>query len=161
MQIDGYAIHAWQEFNPLYFESLVQLQWGAPMHISHGGFQHASVRYFNPEAQTPGLPIGVSALVSNMDSSRLTLRLGNMNQESQKVILQSGAFGEHTIESVSSSDPGGEQTTMAVDSQWLEVQVAASSVVTLTLKLNRHSRTPSYESPFSAQADWVNLITPR
>jgi len=157
MQVDGYAIHAWQEFNPLYFESLVQLQWGAPMHISHGGFQFASVRYFNPETKTPGLPMGVSALVSHVDQTGMSLTLANVGSELTHVILQAGAFGEHTF--VSAFQNQGQE--ISVDGPWCEIEVPGESSVSLDLKISRHSRVASYATPFESSEAWDPLIKPR
>lgn len=157
MQVDGYAIHAWQEFNPLYFESLVQLQWGAPMHISHGGFQFASVRYFNPETKTPGLPMGVSALVSHVDQTGMSLTLANVGSERTHVILQAGAFGEHTF--VSAFQNQGQE--ISVDGPWCEIEVPGESSVSLDLKISRHSRVASYATPFESSEAWDPLIKPR
>ena len=157
MQVDGYAIHAWQEFNPLYFESLVQLQWGAPMHISHGGFQFASVRYFNPETKSPGLPMGVSALVSHVDQTGMSLTLANVGSELTHVILQAGAFGEHTF--VSAFQNQGQE--ISVDGPWCEIEVPGESSVSLDLKISRHSRVPSYATPFESSEAWDPLIKPR
>ena len=157
MQVDGYAIHAWQEFNPLYFESLVQLQWGAPMHISHGGFQFASVRYFNPETKSPGLPMGVSALVSHVDQTGMSLTLANVGSELTHVILQAGAFGEHTF--VSAFQNQGQE--ISVDGPWCEIEVPGESSVSLDLKISRHSRLPSYATPFESSEAWDPLIKPR
>ena len=157
MQVDGYAIHAWQEFNPLYFESLVQLQWGAPMHISHGGFQFASVRYFNPETKSPGLPMGVSALVSHVDQTGISLTLANVGSELTHVILQAGAFGEHTF--VSAFQNQGQE--ISVDGPWCEIEVPGESSISLDLKISRHSRVPSYATPFESSEAWDPLIKPR
>ena len=157
MQVDGYAIHAWQEFNPLYFESLVQLQWGAPMHISHGGFQFASVRYFNPETKTPGLPMGVSALVSHVDQTGMSLTLANVGSERTHVILQAGAFGEHTF--VSAFQNQGQE--ISVDGPWCEIEVPGESSVSLDLEISRHSRVASYATPFESSEAWHPLIKPR
>ena len=157
MQVDGYAIHAWQEFNPLYFESLVQLQWGAPMHISHGGFQFASVRYFNPETKSPGLPMGVSALVSHVDQTGMSLTLANVGSELTHVILQAGAFGEHTF--VSAVQNQGQE--ISVDGPWCEIEVPGESSISLDLKISRHSRLPSYATPFESSEAWDPLIKPR
>ena len=54
LQIDGYAIHIWQEFNPVYFESLVQLMWGAPMHIYHWGCSTPSCVAITPSRADRG-----------------------------------------------------------------------------------------------------------
>lgn len=156
MQVDGYAIHAWQEFNPLYFESLVQLQWGAPMHISHGGFQFASLRYFNPKSKTPGLPAGVSALVSSISQGSITVTLANTGSEDKDVILQAGGFGENQFVRVSSGENNSE-----IDSRWLQVTVPAGKKIDLHLTVERYQNSPSYGTPFSNPAEWDSLITPR
>lgn len=157
MQVDGYAIHAWQEFNPLYFESLVQLQWGAPMHISHGGFQFASVRYFNRATQAPGLPSGVSALVSAISSDGFTLTLANSGKVSQTVVAQAGAFGEHSF--TTGTDKDGAE--FQIDSPWLEVEVPAGESMTLELCTRRHVNAPSYATPWQGADSWDPLIKPR
>lgn len=157
MQIDGYAIHAWQEFNPLYFESLVQLQWGAPMHISHGGFQFASVRYFDPETRTPGLPAGMSALVTSIEESAVYLTLANTGSRSLRAILQAGAFGEHSF--TTASQEGKESSP--VESKWCAIEVPENSEVSIKLGLERYVNTPTYATPFESPENWDPLIRPR
>lgn len=157
MQIDGYAIHAWQEFNPLYFESLVQLQWGAPMHISHGGFQFASVRYFDPETRAPGLPVGMSALVTRIEESAVHLTLANTGSRSLWAILQAGAFGEHSF--TTASQEGKESSP--VESKWCAIEVPENSEVSVRLGLERYVNTPTYATPFESPENWDPLIRPR
>lgn len=159
MQIDGYAIHAWQEFCPVYFESLVQLQWGAPMHISHGGFQHATLRYFSSESHRPGLPQGVSALVSGLEPDEVTVTLANTTDSTHALVIQAGAFGEHTITEVGETSQAAEALT--APSAWLEIEMPAQASVTLKLRLDRYSNKPSYETPWSRRQDWSPLIKPR
>ncbi|MBW7460155.1 hypothetical protein K0U00_39445, partial [Paenibacillus sepulcri] len=90
------SIHKWQEMCPVYFEGLLQTTLGAPMHISHGGLQHASVRYYDGVRQRPGLPEDVGALVESISSGSLMLQLVNLSLfERKEVIVQAGAFGEH------------------------------------------------------------------
>ena len=161
MQVDGYAIHAWQEFNPLYFESLVQLQWGAPMHISHGGFQFATLRYFDPVNETPGLPSGVSALISSISGEHAMVNLGNSATEDSRITVQAGAFGEHTIQSAHVIVDNEIVATHVIGGPWFEIVVPAKSLVTLQLEMSRHSRTPSYETPFQSAEEWDPLIKPR
>lgn len=161
MQVDGYAIHAWQEFNPLYFESLVQLQWGAPMHISHGGFQFATLRYFDTKKETPGLPTGVSAIISSLSAGNAVVSIGNNNSEDTRITVQAGAFGEHTIGQAHVLVDDKIRETHAVGSQWMELTVPAQSLVTLRLEISRHRRKPSYETPFQPIVDWGPLIKPR
>src|SRR5699024_6051985 len=86
MDID--EIHAWQEFCPVYFEGLLQLTLGGPMHISHGGLQFGRVRYFDVQNKRPGLPNSVSALVENITDETAVVNVVNINQfESREVII--------------------------------------------------------------------------
>jgi len=120
LQIDGYAIHIWQEFNPVYFESLVQLMWGAPMHISHGGLQHATVRYYDAESRRPELPDATAALVHAIGRDFVELELVNLDLAAGRtVVVQAGSFDEHQF--VEASVNGCD--LVAVDSRWLEVML--------------------------------------
>lgn len=162
LQVDGYAIHAWMEFNPVYFESLVQLMWGAPMHISHGGFQHATVRYFDAELQRPGLPQEVAALVSEISSDAVTLQLVNLGQTERRVVIQSGGFGEHQFTSAAViGEDGAESDVVTCDSQWFEVVLEAGTAATLKLGMNRYVNEPSYQTPWSRRQDWSALLKGR
>jgi hypothetical protein len=159
MQVDGYAIHAWQEFCPVYFESLVQLQWGAPMHISHGGFQHATFRYYNSATQRPGLPDSVAALVTRISATDADVQLANTGDEEVTIVIQAGAFGEHLITGV--SDNAQDSAPLAEPTPWLEISVPGNVTVSLRLTMDRYSRTPRYDTPWSSRADWSPLISPR
>ncbi|AZI56843.1 hypothetical protein EH165_00315 [Nakamurella antarctica] len=158
LQIDGYAIHIWQEFNPVYFESLVQLMWGAPMHMSHGGLQHATVRYYDAVGRRAGLPDGVAALVSAIGPDFVELELVNLDTENARtVVVQAGSFGEHRFGDVSVL--GGPAT--GVDGRWFEVALAAGSRAHLRATMSRYVNSPSYETPWSRRSDWAPLIRGR
>lgn len=158
LQIDGYAIHIWQEFNPVYFESLVQLMWGAPMHISHGGLQHATVRYYDAVAKRPGLPDGVAALVHTIEPDFVELELVNVDLASTRtVVVQAGSFGEHRFGSVSVG--GGEPTP--VGGKWLEVELGPGAGASIRITMERYVNQPSYETPWSRREDWAPIILPR
>ena len=160
MQVDGYAIHAWQEFAPIYFESLVQLMWGAPMHIAHGGLQHGQVRFFDAVAQRPGLPSDIAALTHEITSTGCTVTLVNLGEESRLVAIQSGTFQEHRIVEVEYRGTGG-TIIAAVDDAHIEVRVPAGATTSLVLRLDRHARRPSYETPYSVREDWSPLLKGR
>jgi hypothetical protein len=157
-QIDGYAIHIWQEFNPVYFESLVQTMWGAPMHISHGGLQYATVRYYDAAARRPGLPADVGALVTAIGTDFVELELVNLDlTAARSVVVQAGSFGEHRF---------GELTLAGVDSirvegKWVHVDLAPGAGARLRLSMERYVNLPSYETPWSRPAEWAPLIRPR
>jgi hypothetical protein len=158
LQIDGYAIHIWQEFNPVYFESLVQLMWGAPMHISHGGLQHATVRYYDGTARRPGLPDNVGALVRAIGPDFVDLELVNLDATAQvTVVVQAGSFGEHCF--VAASTDGAE--AIAVGGRWVEIVLSPGAGAGLHLTMERYVNQPSYETPWSRRSDWAPLITPR
>ncbi|MEH7304989.1 hypothetical protein [Neobacillus drentensis] len=144
------AIHIWQEMCPLYFEGLVQLTLGGPMHISHGGLQHGRVRYFDAAAKRPGLPPGVSALVEKLTPDSVTVHLVNTSLfDDREVIIQAGVFGEHRFsngEIINSSD---EVTgTIAAQGRWLNVSLPAGTGITLRLSMERFVHSPSYDMPW-------------
>ena len=146
-------IHLWQQSNPVVTEALVQLTWGGPQVVYNGGLQQARVRYHDAAARRPGLPPGVAALVSAIEPDATVVDLVNLDPESARsVIVQAGAFGEHTIRSVEHSvcdDPSWigdlydyghtapSVTTVAtpVGGPWLRVELPRSSTVRLTLRL--------------------------
>ena len=158
LQIDGYAIHIWREFNPVYFESLVQLMWGAPMHISHGGLQHATVRYYDGTLRRPGLPDAVAALVHSIGPDFVELELVNLDLVSpRRVVVQAGSFGEHRF--VDASVGGG--TPDPVDGRWVEVELGPGPGSRIRISMERYAQTPSYETPWSRREDWDPIIRPR
>jgi hypothetical protein len=158
LQIDGYAIHIWQEFNPVYFESLVQLMWGAPMHMSHGGLQHATVRYYDGAEKRPGLPSDVAALVSSIGADFVELELVNLDSDAPRsVIVQAGSFGEHLFADVTV----GDAAPVPVQGRWFEVVLAPGAGATVRATMNRYVNSPSYETPWSRPSDWAPIISPR
>ncbi|MFK3677956.1 hypothetical protein ACI2IP_09495 [Microbacterium sp. NPDC090218] len=161
MQTDGYAIHAWQEFCPVYFESLIQLMWGAPMHISHGGLQFATFRYFNAESKRPGLPPEVAALVSKIDGDGALLTLSNTSSElTSTVVVQAGSFREHRVDSVS-FELDSDMVTVDVGGSDFTVTLAPLSTIGLRVALSRRAQDPTYETPWSRRHEWPTLIVGR
>jgi hypothetical protein len=163
-------IHLWQQSNPVVTEALVQLTWGGPQVIYNGGLQQARVRYYDATARRPGLPPAVAALVSSIDPEATVVELVNLDpQTSRSLIVQAGAFGEHTIRTVDHTvcedgswfgdlydyGHGQPKVTSAetrVDGPWLRVDLPRSSRVRLTLRLDLRTRPPSYRTPFDGPA---------
>jgi hypothetical protein len=159
-------IHLWQQSNPVVTEALVQLTWGGPQVVYNGGLQQARLRYHDATAGRPGLPPSVAALVSSIDPDATVVELVNLDPEhARSVIIQAGAFAEHTIRSAEHTicddptwigdlydyghrEPAVESTSADVDGPWLRVDLPRSSRIRLTLRLDLHTRTPSYRSPF-------------
>lgn len=95
---------------------------------------HARVRYFDPARQRPGLPEDVAALVEKFTGDSVTLPLVNVNQaEARTVIVQSGAYAEHQIESAVVNG-----RTIAVNGPVFTVRLAAGSGGKVELKVRRH-----------------------
>lgn len=147
-QVD--CIHKWQEMNPIYFEALAQLTLGAPMHVSHGGLQHARVRYYDAKHERPGLPDDVAALVEQISADSVTVTLINLNMfENRETIIQAGSFGEHQfVEAVSIGQDGQKQDAIAVHSKWLLVRLGPGAGSKLCIQMKRYANTPSYNTPW-------------
>jgi hypothetical protein len=161
-------IHLWQQSNPVVTEALVQLTWGGPQVIYNGGLQQARVRYYDAAAQRPGLPLSVAALVSSIEPDATVVELVNLDpQATRHVIVQAGAFAEHTIRTAGHTacydqswigdlydyGHGAPRVTSAetrVDGPWLHVELPRSTRIRLTLRLDLRTRPPSYISPFDA-----------
>ncbi|MFL6078149.1 MAG: hypothetical protein ACJ73S_32710 [Mycobacteriales bacterium] len=159
-------IHVWQQSNPVVTEALVQLTWGGPQVIYNGGLQQARVRYHDARARRPGLPPSVAALVSGIDPDATVVELVNLDPGTARpVIVQAGAFAEHTIRTVEHTvcddpswigdlydyghgQPAVTRTETPVDGPWLRVELPPSTRVRLTLRLDPRTRPPSYRTPF-------------
>jgi hypothetical protein len=159
-------IHLWQLSNPVVTEALVQLTWGGPQVLYNGGLQQARVRYYDAEARRPGLPPSVAALVSAIDPEATVVDLVNLDPEhARTVVVQAGAFAEHTIDSVGHTvcedptwigdlydyghrQPRESATSILVGGPWLTVELPRSTRVRLTLALSLRARRPSYATPF-------------
>ena len=84
--------------NPITVEGLVQLTMGAPLFMYNGGLLMARLRYFDPQRRRPGLPLDVAALVESLADEQAVLHLVNLHPtEEREVLLQAGAFGEHSF----------------------------------------------------------------
>ncbi|GGD53912.1 hypothetical protein [Paenibacillus nasutitermitis] len=142
------SIHKWQEMCPVYFEGLLQMTLGAPMHVSHGGLQHASVRYFDALRQRPGLPADVAALVESVTASELTLQLVNLSLfERKELVVQAGAYGEHNFEEAVMYNQQGEVIQQVeVRDKWICVELAPGAGTRLKLTVARYVNRPAYES---------------
>jgi hypothetical protein len=164
-------IHLWQQSNPVVTEALVQLTWGGPQVIYNGGLQQARVRYYDAIRRRPGLPPGVAALVSSIVPEATVVEFINLDAEDERrVIVQAGAFAEHTITDVcytacedgswlgdlydyGHGDPAVTERRADVRGPWLTVRLPASTRVRLTLSLAMRARKPSYASPFDHPGD--------
>jgi len=150
---DFSSIHAWQEMCPIYFEGLVQLTLGAPMHNSHGGLQHGRVRYFDALAKRPGLPAGISALVEKLTADSITVHLVNTSLfDDQEMIVQAGMFGEHRFMQVELMNQKDEVTeSINVCDKHIQVLLPAGTGITLQASMERYVNQPTYNMPWAEE----------
>lgn len=165
-----FHIHHWQWGNPVSTEALIQLTLGSPQPIYNGGLLHARLRYYDAVRRRQGLPEDVGALVTELGTDRTVVRLVNLSPvESRKLIIQAGAFGEHsfgraTYHSRTSEWPGElggyagtysaptvttDERTVDVNGRHVEVELPPGQEITLDLATNRYVNEPSYHNgPF-------------
>jgi len=162
-------IHVWQQCNPVATEALVQLTWGGPQVLYQGGLQQARLRYHDADSRRPGLPQDVAALVTSIDPDATTVELVNLSPaEDRTVVIQAGAFSEHTIAAVrhttclddswtgdmydyGHTQPVVTEAEQEYDSTYLTVHLPASTRIQLTLQLRLRTHTPTYRTPFTPQ----------
>jgi hypothetical protein len=156
------SIHQWQMQTPMVMEALTQLTLGGPMHVYHGGLQHARVRYYDANGKRPGLPPGVAALVQSLTDEETTLSLVNLDlQCEQLVVIQAGTFGEHTFREAYVIPGEGTTKTFPVNGKWCAVRLGPSAGITLRFTMDRYVNSPSYETPWDPDGDAPHLITGR
>ncbi len=154
---ESMTIHMWQQLTPMIIEGLTQLTLGGPMHVYHGGLQHARFRYFDAVGERPGLPEGVAALVDGLRDDGASLTLVNTDvATAREVVVQAGAFGEHEF-------AGGtlDGAAFAASGRWLVVRLEAGATATLEVGMKRYVRPPSYDTPWVTAAEGVGAIVGR
>ena len=159
-------VHRWQNANPVTTEALIQQTLGGPQPIYNGGLLHARLRYYDNIAKCPGLPSDVGALVEKLEAQRTVVRLVNLNPvEVRELVVQAGAFGEHSFDRVEYSSltsvfPGtavpyaadpvtSAPRTVRVGGKHLTVELPPATEITLDLSTQRYVNEPSLRSgPF-------------
>ena len=138
--------------NPVFTKGLTQVTLGAPQSVYNGGLLRATVRYFDRDADRPGLPRDVAALVDTLESDRAGIQLVNLSRtETRNVIVQAGAFGEHQFTEVrfqeASQDKPSERT-IPIDARHFAVQLPPSTRIRLEVGMRRFVNQPSYAFPW-------------
>jgi hypothetical protein len=158
LRIAGYSIHAWQEFNPIYFEGLYQLLSGAPMHVSHGGLQFGKIRYFDDQRERSGLPENVSAMVEQISSNSMRVKVVNLNEsQSRTLTIQAGNFAENSFNSVVISTEDGNVQSLEIENKWFTLEIGPLAGATLDFKYSRYVNKPTYETPYSKSSTWIPI----
>ena len=130
--------------NPVITKGLVQTTMGTPQTVYNGGLLRATVRYFDGDLQRPGLPQDVSALVDGIQANQTKLHLVNLNPvQTRKLIIQSGAFGEHSFTEVADG-----HSKIAVNGSYFMVELPPASSIHLSIGMKRFVNKPSYSFPW-------------
>jgi hypothetical protein len=131
-------------YNPATVEALIHLALGGISPGNRGTVLHCRVRYFDPALRRAGLPHDVAALVEALTATSTTLRLVNLNQtQSRIVIVQSGAYAEHSWQTVAldgrAAPVGGPRFT---------VRLAPGCGGKLVLAIRRYVNAPTLSFPW-------------
>jgi hypothetical protein len=150
---ETWDVHHWQRVNPVHTEALIQLTCGGPQIIYHGGLLHVRLRYFDMEKRRPGLPGNVAALVTEIDGDSTTVEMINTSPSfERRMVVQAGAFGEHsftTAEILADNDKNQTMArTVSVDAQHVEIALPPGHSIRLRLGMCRYCNSPSYRQPF-------------
>ena len=148
--------------NPVITKALIQTTMGTPQTIYNGGLLKATVRYFDADKKQAGLPKDVAALVEALEADRTVVNLVNLNViESRRVIIQAGAFGEHSFTTISYQEQKGndkennkanqskEPVKAEVNNTYLVVDLQPGSSIKLNIGLKRFVNKPSYAFPWN------------
>lgn len=134
--------------NPVLTKGLLQVTMGAPQTIYNGGLLRARVRYFDPDYARPGLPPDVAALVEELDEERTVVRLVNTNAlASRRLIVQAGAFGEHTVTEVRYPEGDGNRA-IPVNKKYFAVMLPPGTAIRLDIGIKRFANIPTYAFPW-------------
>ena len=156
--------HRWQDTNPVTSEGLIQLVLGGPQPIYNGGLLLTRLGYYDVQRRRPGLPLDVAALVETLEADRTVVHLLNLNLgEDRDLIIQAGAFGEHSFGSarhsaLTSEYPGpaseyaappvtAEARSVPVGGKHLRIRLPPGTEITLDLTTERFVNEPSYAGP--------------
>lgn len=135
-------VHHWLNRNPVSCEGLVLTMLGAPMPIYHGGLLHAQVSYYDEEAERPGLPAHVAALVEEVDARGILLHLVNLDpMHSAAVVVRAGNFGEHLFTGVTDLASGDKKE---MNGSGLRVELGPGASLRARIHMQRFARQPHY-----------------
>lgn len=141
---DGNGEHA----NPIVIKGLTQVALGGPPAYYYGGLSRATLRYFDQDRGRPGLPLDVAAHVDELKADRVSVQLVNLSRDATRtVIVQAGAFGEHTFTGASYV-AGATEKTVPVDGRHVAVELPPSTSIRLRLGVKRFDNDPSYAFPW-------------
>ena len=153
--VEQWSVHHWQPLNPVLPQRMMQMSMGTPTAVYHGGLLHASVRYFDPGRQRPGLPESVAALVHSITPDSVGLTLVNTDPlETREVVIQAGSFGEHQFTRATMHVESGPPDVTDLHAPYFRLQLGPSAQARIELGMKRFAHTPSYAfPPFRQEGD--------
>lgn len=141
--------------NPVITKALIQTTMGTPQTIYNGGLLRATLRYFDADKKTPGLPKDVAALVEGLEADRTIVNLVNLSvTDSRRVVLQAGAFGEHVFTSFSYEQLKGNEKEIIkkeVNNPYFVVELLPGASIKLNIGMKRFVNKPSYAFPWQRE----------
>ena len=156
--------------DPVRTVGLTQVMLGAPRTLYNGGLLRATVRYFDIDRQRPGVPEGVAVLVDGLGDDRVGIQLVNTDtSETRNLIVQAGAFGEHSFTEVHYDEEGqGEnpilnptgwiaeerpvqRRSVGADGSYFAVQLPPSTTIRVEAGMRRFVNQPSYAFPWRGE----------
>ena len=170
-EIENWDVHHWQNLNPVVPEGLIQMTFGTPAAIYHGGLVHGAVRYFDGVQGRPGLPDGVASKIDAQADDSVVISLSNTDQlRSKTVMIQGGVFAEHRIDTVEYRDKTNDVVKIDVHPNssscalqhlpaktapieqhggtFVTVRLGPGAGGVIKLGISRYSNTPTYEFPW-------------
>ena len=140
-------------FHQIPTKGLTQVTTGSPQPIYNGGLLRATVRYFDQDRGRPGLPRDVAALVETLSEDGVGVHLVNTGRgESRNVIVQAGAYGEHSFRNIRFRQAGKDGETVApVNARVFAVHLPPSTSIRIDAGLNRFANKPSYAFPWHGE----------
>jgi len=153
-------------YNPVFTKGLTQVMLGAPQSVYNGGLLRASVRYFDPDRERPGLPRDVTALVDKLESDATGVQLVNLSTtEARNLIVGAGAFGEHRFTDVRFKEVNQQgleknpytwmrekrepiDKVVPINGKYFAVQLPPATSIRLDIGMKRFANQPSYAFPW-------------
>jgi hypothetical protein len=130
-------------YNPAQVHDLVRLMWGGNM-SGRIWTMHTRVRYFDPIHNRAGLPPDVAALVTGIKGDTTTVQLVNTNPvESRKVVVQTGAYGEHQCLSVQIGDE-----VHPINARHFTIDLAPGAGADVVITAQRYANKPTFAFPW-------------
>ncbi len=134
--------------HPVLTKGLTQVTMGTPQSVYNGGLLRATVRYFDQDQGRPGLPKDVAALVDELKPDKAGIQLVNVNpDETRRLIVQAGAFGEHQFTEVRFQEDESDRTA-AINGKAFAVELPPSTSIRIEVGMKRFANDPSYAFPW-------------